>query len=289
MFRLRNSFCLIIALCAFSSNALAQNVDEIRQKLEQARAANQEVRIEIKGDGNTYIGSIQSLSSTEVTITTSSGTLSFSLDRIDEVTIIDPNNKATRWHKNTSRNRLFLSQTALNNGANTGYYQNIYIFLSNISYSPTNFLTVNAGFSNLPQLTLDGDFFLLGAKLNVPIEGNMNLGISGTLYSIDNEEVGFVNFLGTYSGDRLDLTAGLGYGISRADNSSGVFIFGAQYRVSERVSLITENFSLPGVDDTLISIGPRFLGKKIATDLGFFFLPGEASEALPYVSFTVGF
>ena len=289
MLQLRKLGLLIVAVC-ISTSVFAQNGNDIKSILEEAQSLDREVRVQVSDDDNIYIGKVQSISETEVVIATATTRFTLLIRNITDATIIDPNNPETRWFKNVSRNRLFITPTALNNGAGTGYYQNIYIFLSNIGYSPVDFLTLNVGFSNIPRLTLDGDFFYLGAKLSTQIVPNLYAGVNGTLFSAGDDRTGFVNFLGTYSNNSFDLTLGLGYAVDEGETSSPLFMFGFQYRLAQRLSLVTENFFLPDSDDTVIAIGPRFLGKRITTDLGFFFLPEIGADiALPYVSFTVAF
>ena len=280
--------CLLVATVAVAQN---ESTTKVYEALKKALDSGREVRIDLNTDDNEYLGKIDALTEAEVTITSKASSFTFQLSNIASVMIVDPGNKESRWFKNRTRNRLFITQTALSNGAGTGYYQNIYIFLSNISYSPTNFLTVSAGFSNIPRLTLDGDFFILSAKLNTPIAAGFNLGVSGTMFAVSKETAGYVNLLGTYTYKSLDLSAGLGAGVAEGETSEAVAVFGFQYRFGPRIALVTENFRIPGLDGVLYSFGPRFIGKRMSADLGLFGSTEseDAAFLVPYVSFSVAF
>ena len=67
-------------------------------------------------------------------------------------------------------------------------------------------------------------------------------------------------------------------------------MLGGDYRLSKRISFITENWGVPGADGVLISYGLRFFGEKLSVDLALlnstsdFLFPG-----IPYVDFVVNF
>lgn len=70
---------------------------------------------------------------------------------------------------------------------------------------------------------------------------------------------------------------------------------GGEYRISERISMVTENFVFTNGEGILLSYGIRFLGTQMSADLAFA-RPSGASIGdlgigfgIPYVDFVYNF
>ncbi len=284
------STSLIVAMM-ISISANAQNFDKIISVLEKADTTSNQVRIELKNSNELYVGSLISFSQSDVTIEISAGTITIGFEKIDEIRVVYSNIREDFWFSNHSRNRLFIYPTAIANETGTGYYQNIYIVLSNVSYTPIKGLSVNILFNFTPFVVFDSRLFAIGAKYSLSPIKDFHIAVSATRYSDvldDDQRITTFSTLGTYSFKRTDFSFGLGYGTSGNDISDPVALFGLQSRITQRLVIVTENFILPGVDSPIYSIGPRFLGKRISADLGFFFHL-ESEEYLPFVSFSTAF
>jgi hypothetical protein len=90
-------FIFALPLFLSSTFCYAQSLNETKETLSEAFTDRLEVRIEVKGDGNTYIGYISLLTETEVTIYNDSGRFTFRLESIKEVRLVDPENLESRW------------------------------------------------------------------------------------------------------------------------------------------------------------------------------------------------
>src|SRR5207237_298638 len=73
-----------------------------------------------------------------------------------------------------------------------------------------------------------------------------------------------------------------------------VNLLGGAKRVSDRVSLVTENYAVPSVSDDIgLMYGMRFMGEKLSVDLAFMNAVGPSVTPLfpgiPYLAFAVKF
>ncbi len=270
----------------------AQSFDSFLTILEQAESTNSSIRIELKEGDDFYVGELLSFSKNDVTIEISAGTITITFDKIDEIRIIDISNEEELWFPLHSDNRLFIYPTAIASKAGTGYYQNIYVLFSNLSYTPINGLSFNLFFGNIPELIFDENIFSFGLKYSLKPIKDVHLAVSANKYGdFISESGGFTTFstLGTYSYQNTDFTFGLGFGANDGEISDPIALFGLQTRLRERLSFVAENLILPGSESAVFSAGSRFLGKRISADLGFFFNPDEFETIVPFVSFTTTF
>ncbi len=270
----------------------AQSIDSFLTILEQAESTNSSIRIEFKDNDNFYVGDLISYTQNDVTIEISTGTITVSFEKIEEIRIVNPEVKEDYWFPLHSANRLFIYPTAIASEVGTGYYQNIYVLFSNVSYTPIKGLSFNLFFSNIPELTFDENVYSFGLKYSLkPIE-DVHFAISANRYGdFEGSTGGFTTFstLGTYSFKNTDFTFGLGFGAYEGEVSDPLVLFGLQTRIRERLAFVTENLILPGSESPVFSFGSRFLGKRISADLGFFYNPDEFETIVPYVSFTTTF
>jgi len=274
------------------TSSFAQSYDEFISTLTKADSSNSEIRVNLKKGTDFYVGLLISFTENDLTMNFLAGSINLKFENIDQILIVDPNNKESVWFTNHSRNRLFLYPTAIANEAGTGYYQNIYVFFSNLSYTPFKGLSFNLFFSNIPQLTFDENIYALGFKYNFSPIKNINFAVSANRYGnfIDQGfNVTTFSTLGTIKLKRADFTAGLGFGSIGDEISDPVILLGLQARLTERLILISENFTIPGIESAIYSFGPRFLGKRISADLGFFLSPEDFESAIPFVAFTTTF
>ena len=152
---------------------------------------------------------------------------------------------------------------------------------------------MNLVVSHIPTLetTLDVNILSFGLKYSLTPIKDIHIAISANRYNHLIDDINtFTTFytLGTYSYNNTDFTLGLGFGANDGEISEPIALFGLQTRFSERLIFVTENVILPSFETPVFSAGPRFLGKNISTDIGFFFLPDEFNT-VPFISFTATF
>lgn len=285
---MKNKLLLCLLCYIFSSQiALAQSTD-IHDALEKAAATDEVVQI-ILNDNSTVTGKILEVDSNTVKISSENGIFLLRLIKIQEVKIINTDDFSSNWYANPARNKLFITPSGRMLEPGSGYYQNTYIIFSTLSYGISEHFTVSGSISMIPSLGIRNQFFSLGVKVGSNISKNISISGTASYYSIIDYSFGSIYTAGTYSKGRGDLTAGLGMSFTREGNSSPILILGGQLRVSEGFAVISENviFSDNFEQGLAIgSLGGRFIGKKIAADLGFF--TGSGLDAfVPFASFTV--
>lgn len=274
----------------FSFAALGQ-ISKFKSTFIKAQQENKEVVVTLS-DGNTFSGFVVSIDEESAGVKTPDGVFNFRYDRIANVSLVDINDETSRWKDNPAKNKLFIFQTGKMLDSGSGYYQNTYIFFSNFSYGITDNLSVDAGFSMFPGLGIENQFYAVGAKLGTTVTNKLALSVNAKYYNVFDSEEGITTLFGsgTYSSGKIDLTGSAGLGFYDSENSEPIFIFGGQYRLSDRFAFLTENIILPTGDPTseaLLSFGGRIISTKSAFDLGFFFVEGETF--VPFLSYTVKF
>ena len=274
----------------FSFAALGQ-ISKFKSTFIRAQQENKEVVVTLS-DGNTFSGFVVSIDEESAGVKTPDGVFNFRYDRIANVNLVDINDETSRWKDNPAKNKLFIFQTGKMLDSGSGYYQNTYIFCSNFSDGITDNLSVDAGFSMFPGLGIKNQFYAVGAKLGTTITNKFALSVNAKYYNVYDSDEGVTTLFGsgTYSSGKIDLTGSAGISLIDSENSEPIFIFGGQYRVSDRFAFLTENIILPTGDPTseaLLSFGGRIISTKSAFDLGFFFV--ESETVVPFLSYTVKF
>jgi len=282
----------LVTFCFAFTLSVSAQISEFKATFVKAQQNNQEVAVTLS-DGNTFSGFVVSVDEESAGVKTKDGVFNFQYDRIKEVRIVDPTDKTSRWYQNPASNKLFLTQSGRMLKKGSGYYQNTYIFISSFTYAIFQNLSLNAGFSTLPGLGIENQFYTLGAKLGVDVSSSFS--VSGTFrhYQFPDfgESANTMYGAVTFTKNELDITGGVGIGLSNESNSDPIFILGGQLRVSERIALLSENLIYPdgsGEVYPLGSFGIRILSPKGAIDLGFF--AGEDIGAfIPFASFAIKF
>ena len=133
-------------------------------------------------------------------------------------------------------------------------------------------------------------------ELNAPLSENFRLGVGGAYATVPGSGGGGFGLLygvGTLGNRDRNATIGLGYAVSEEILATSPLIaFSGMLRVSRRLSLITENWILPGETDIpgLFSLGFRIMGQDIAGDIAFLIFPSEfETVVIPYLSLAVKF
>lgn len=267
-------------------------------------------------DGNDFIGTLLINDSILVRIKTEKlGELSFNkidikvIESIQEIQV----HSGAYWYENPNAGRYLFAPSAYNLREGEGYYQNIWVFMNQVSYGFTDHFTCGLGIVPLFLFGRESaqyspmwvtPKFLFGngkRKFNfsvgaitffVPFGGDETRGTAGILYG-----------LGTYGNRNNNLSIGLGWGFVR---SQGDGLWGKRptinisgmYRLSKSSYLVTENwFTTFGEGDfvsntNVISGAYRYAGKHASIDLGLFSPIANENEgffALPCLGVTLPF
>ena len=304
-------YYLTLAACFVIMSSNAQNKDK-----KNALVLNSKVHVETV-DGNDFVGILLAEDSLSIKLKT---------ENLGEVTIkkviiknFDQIQKGELkngeyWFENPNSSRYLFAPSAYNLRKGEGYYQNIWIFMNQVSYGFSDRFTCGIGL--VPTFLFGGEAaqamplwitpkysfgnqttkfnFAVGAlTFFLPFGGADASGTAGIVYG-----------LGTYGSRDNNISVGLGWGFAR---SGGEGYFGnkptinisGMYRFSKRSYFVTENwFAFFGDDDfgsnlSILSAAYRYAGKNISLDLGLF-RPIFADEelgivGLPWLGVTIPF
>lgn len=282
----------VILILIFSQKLCAQDVESYRNKLQRASDDSLSVSVEISRKYN-YTGLVQEVSDSTFILNADIGRLELGIQLITDLRVLDKRSSQSDrrgWFENKHRDGLFINSTARMEEGLGGSYKNVWVLWSNLQFHPVDFLSFSAGFVNIPEVTFgESNFYSLGLKAGFDLKDTYHFSFNATRFNAFDESLDLLYPSFTYSKGDTDFT--LGAGFSRRDNIDGAafIMLGLQARVTERLALVSENI-LINEGELIISFGPRFLGRYVATDLGFIMVP-EAGTAgiLPLVSFSVDF
>lgn len=225
------------------------------------------------------------------------------VDRVFESQSSSSGGSATRegWFPNPNRTRLYFGPTGRTLRKGEGYFSDIYLFLPGIAYGVTDNITIGGGGSIVPGLDPDEQFYYLTPKVGLRMIEQFDAAVSAFMIRVpdfdedDDQEaiwVGVLFFSGTIGTDDRSFTFGVGYGFADDEMADRPAIeLGGEYRLGRRISFVSENWIFPGVEDPMISYGFRFMGEKMAIDLGFINVASDKAvyPGIPWIDFVFNF
>ena len=195
------------------------------------------------------------------------------------------------WGPNPRPTNYFFWPSAINLKKGEGYYQNNMLFLNSVYYGFTDNISVGAGLEFI-SLFSGNPIFFLTPKITFPVGKNFHTGGGLLLVTVADEgSAGFLYGSATAGSTEHNVSASLGFGFTDGEFSSTPLLnISGMTRVSRKLMLMSENWIIPIPDETVaaFSFGVRFLGDKIAADVGLFFSP-EVEVPFPIAGFSVKF
>lgn len=271
-------------------------------------------------DGSVLAGSLVSKSDSEVVLeTVATGRLSIPANQIKSVASKEPKGPGNPrgWLPNPNPGRYFFAPSGFNLKKGEGYYQNVYVDISMFGYGVTDWFSIGGGIelvATLASLT-QGQFtplWVLTPKVGFPIGKNLHLGagfmggaIGGMGFNTGFFGWGITYGVLTYGDVDNNFTIGAGLPMTTVEMNNGkhlgspIIVVDVMYRVSQKVSLISENWiftgkGLAGTDGfgSLLGYGIRLWGESMSFDIGFINNKDIASIliiGIPYVDFVYRF
>lgn len=295
-------FGICLTLTSFSPEMIySQEKSRLKDKLKIPDS--HQVQILSLKDGSSFIGRIVEVGEDEVQFQSELGVLRISVSKIKDIREVPAFSikKGKYWFPNPNATRLYFSPTGRTLKKGEGYLADYYLFFPMAAYGITDNISIGGGISIFPGINIDDQIFYFTPKVGVKASEKLNLSVGALVVRIpevlDDEEdtsetVGILYGVGTFGTPDLSFTAGLGYGFVGSDFAEKPMVMvGGEWRLSRRISLISENWIFPGVDEPLVSYGIRFLGEKLSIDLGFINLLGETDifPGVPYIDFVFNF
>ena len=199
------------------------------------------------------------------------------------------------YYHNLQATRYFFGPNGFGLKKGEGYYQNIGVLVNQVSYGVTDYFTIGGGTVPLFLFAGTPSPFWLTPKVSIPVKKDLlSVGIGGLFGGVVGEEgslfgLGYGAF--TLGNRDHNLSVSVGYGMLDGRWSTDpVFTISGMTRLGRNFYLISENYLLPNVEASLLSVGGRSLFPKISMDYGLFFpLVEEIFIGVPWIGITVPF
>ena len=252
-------------------------------------------------DGSTLVGSLVDSTADSLRFHTHGATITIARSTVAELreARADAMHAGEYWTENTNTTRLFFAPTGRMLKQGEGYFSDTYLFFLNTVVGVTPQFTMGGGMSVFPLENFGDNLFYITPKLGVVQRPRFNVAVgalAGVIGGLADEgtdaSFGIVYGVATTGSEDNSMTFGVGVPFAGGDFADRpVFMVGGEARVSNRMSLLTENYILPKSElGGALSYGVRFFGEKLSVDLAFLNAPKEpVFPGVPYVSFAVKF
>lgn len=250
-------------------------------------------------DGSSLMGRIVEVREEEIIFQTDMGEITVLISKIKDIKEVSKTKikKGVYWFDNPNTTRLYFSPTARMLEKGKGYFADYMLFFPSIAFGITDNLTIGGGMTLLPGVDIDDQVFYFTPKIGINTTSSTSIAAGALILAlpeIDDESptVGILYGVGTFGEPDASLTLGLGYGFVKDEIADKPMVMlGGEKRVSRRISFVSENWVIPGVDEPLVSYGFRFFGEGISVDLALFNVLGEDIffPGIPWVDFVFNF
>ncbi len=293
---------MMLTIVAGSFSAMrAQGREQKRGDIEFTIPPEGKIQILRTEDGSELIGRIVRIGKHNILFESDLGRTEIRKSKVRSLVTVDRTKlkDGKLWFDNPNATRLFFAPTARMLKQGKGYFSDIYLFFPSVAYGLTDNVTIGGGISLFPGVPMSEQLLYFTPKVGFSIGASAH-GAVGVLllrtpdFDVDGADpLGLGILYGTTTFGSLDrsMTFGLGYGfVNDQVAEKPMMILGGEMRISQRISLVTENWVMPGIEGAIISYGLRFFGRKLAVDLAFwsssndFLFPG-----IPYVDFVYTF
>jgi len=248
-------------------------------------------------DGSRHVGRIVSVNDETIGFETDLATIEIPRSKIVSINEVPASSfvNGQHWFRNNNATRLFFAPTGRMLRKGEGYFSDYYLILPGMAYGLTDHFTIGGGLSIIPGIDLNEQIYFITPKMGYSPTDRFHLAAGALLLKLpvdDNKSAGIFYGVGTYGSPDLSLTAGVGFGFVDGNLSDKpMLMVGGEARISRRISLVTENWIFPGVDDPAISYGVRFFGEKLSVDLALINTIGDEAifPGIPYIDFVFNF
>lgn len=283
-------FSLVVLLTATAAALAAQQPVPPRPVLVVADSGVQQ-RLQLR-DGSELVGRIIAIGDSTVQFESSLGVSTIRSN--DILKLSSERGGSVRngqyYFPNPNATRLIFAPTGRMLRRNEGYFSDYWIFFPGISFGISDYVSIGGGMSIFPEAS--EQVFYFTPKVGVLQGPKTNVAVGALVAAISDNSAGILYGVSTWGDVDASFTAGLGYGFTNGDLASNpAVLIGAEGRVSPRVSLVTENYLLPG-GNLILAGGFRFMGRGMAVDLAltsFNERGGENFCCLPFVGFVYNF
>lgn len=223
---------IIFLITILSSNLFAQ-ADTYEK--------DQRIIITMK-NGAVYEGTITNETETELVINTENASISLLKDEFKKVEHV--NYDGEFLFRNSHSTRYFYSPTAIPLKKGEGYYQNLMVLANTANVGVTDNISVGGGFEFV-SLIVGMPIATVNTKVGFQVADKLHLGAGLRLITFQGEYLTTPFGVATYGTAETNVSIAAGANISSfVDNklTLGPTVISASHRVSNRISLMTENW-----------------------------------------------
>jgi hypothetical protein len=205
--------------------------------------------------------------------------------------------EAKLWSADPGRTRYLYSPSGFMLDRGEGYISQTELLVTTVAYGVSDHVTVGLG-TAIPFLFVeDGVNLLAMLKVGGSLGDYVHVAVAGQILWLPGVEAGTTGglLLGTITLGTPDAHLGVSAGPPFVTGTEGnevgdvVLSLSGNYRVSERIALVSENWLLPGADNAfLLSGAVRFVGQRLGVDAGLIYAEGTPVP-IPWLDFTFSF
>lgn len=275
-------------LAAFSSLAIATLDAQTPLRLEPP-PADRIQRLTLS-DGSEVLGRVVAVDGDTVQFESALGVMNIPRNAIRSIRVERPGrlSQGRYYHPNPNATRLIFAPSGRMLEKDEGYFSDYWVFFPGFAHGLTSRMSIGGGISIFPGLDPSEQLLFLTPKVGIVQSPTVNAAVGALVIRVPGEaSMGILYGVTTWGHEDASMTAGLGYGFHNGDLADRpAVMLGGELRVAQRMSLITENYLLPG-DLRIIAAGPRFMARDISVDLTLAnFASGGESFTAPLLSFT---
>ncbi len=312
MYRRLCAILVITLFTCFSLTGLASGETLSDKLVVPAEGVTQILTLD---DGSSLVGRITAVGAQDITFRSDLGEMTIAIDKINDIVNVDAADikDGKYWYPNPNQTRMLFGPTGRMLKQGEGYFFDVLLFFPGFAYGLTDNITIGGGMSIFPGLDADRQLYFVTPKVGLEILENVDVAANLMLIRVpvDDEDledanmflpdslkvetevaetVGLLYMSGTYGSANSYVTFGLGFGLVDDELSDKpAVILGLEHRFARRVSLVSENWIFPGLDDPVISGGFRFFGESLAVDLAAMSTSNSDVPVLPYIDFVYNF
>lgn len=198
--------------------------------------------------------------------------------------------------------RLMFAPTGRPLGQGEGQFADYYALFPGFSFGLTDNLSLMAGVSLIPGISLSEQAIYLAPRLAFQVSDSFSFS-TGLLYATaggdaDRVGAGIAFVVATFGRRQASLSAGFGFGYVREEgdlelSNRPIVMLGGELQLTNNLALLSENWLVPeaGIGQQPFGLALRFFGERLSADFGVI-LVGEALEGgvpIPWLSFSYRF
>ena len=260
---------------------------------------NKSIEIETN-DGNIFLGEIIEENEEHYKIVSKDGieivVPKSSVKKIEYMIITEVDGEV--WRPDPNKSMYLFAPSAYPIEKNKAYCRDFCLFFPSYNRGVGNNISVQAGAFIIPSADIGSLPIILSGKYSFPSISATRFaaGIMYINFPFGEEESfggGIAFGTATYGNRFRHITASLGWGYVQSDGDwyfaeEPMLVLASNYRTSNTFSIIAELWKFPqsSIENIPLMVAGRFIGRKIAVDLGFILSIELASVPPPLLNFT---